>query len=163
MSLQAVLLPVFVQVALSLALVIWLAWLRTRALDRKEVRPDDIALGQKVWPERIVQIGNSFQNQFELPVLFYLAAIIAILTRKADLAFVILSWIFVVSRLVHAPKGSAGDPFTGAEHEARFTQELSRRVPERACAEIIAMSKDLDNLDPRRLTRLLAEDPAAGG
>ena len=102
MSLQAVLLPVFVQVALSLALVIWLAWLRTRALDRKEVRPDDIALGQKVWPERIVQIGNSFQNQFELPVLFYLAAIIAILTRKADLAFVILSWIFVVSRLVHA-------------------------------------------------------------
>jgi len=36
-------------------------------------------------------------------------------------------------------------------------------VPERVCAEIIAMSKDLDNLDPRRLTRVLAEDAAAGG
>ena len=68
-----------------------------------------------------------------------------------------------LARLVRAPKGSAGDPFTGAEHEARFTQELSRRVPERVCAEIVAMSKDLDNLDPRRLTRVLAEDPTAGG
>ena len=68
-----------------------------------------------------------------------------------------------LARLVRAPKGSAGDPFTGAEHEARFTRELSRRVPERVCAEIIAMSKDLDNLDPRRLTRVLADDPAAGG
>ena len=33
-----------------------------------------------------------------------------------------------LSLLVRAPKGSASDPFTGAEHEARFTQELSRRV-----------------------------------
>src|SRR5579871_5901985 len=102
MSLQAILLPVFVQVALSLALVVWLAFLRTRALDRKEVPPETIALGQKAWPERIVQIGNSFQNQFELPVLFYLAVIVAITARKADLAFVILSWVFVISRLVHA-------------------------------------------------------------
>jgi 2-methylcitrate dehydratase PrpD len=66
-------------------------------------------------------------------------------------------------RLVRAPKGSASDPFTGAEHEARFTQELSRRVPEHVCAEIVAMSKDLDNLDPRRIGHLLSEDPQAGG
>jgi 2-methylcitrate dehydratase PrpD len=67
------------------------------------------------------------------------------------------------SRLVRAPKGSAADPFTGAEHDVRFTRELSRRVPERVCAEIVAMSKDLDNLDPRWLTRVLSEDPEAGG
>ena len=68
-----------------------------------------------------------------------------------------------LTRLVRAPKGSAGDPFTGAEHEARFIRELSRRVPERVCAEIVGMSKDLDNLDPRWLTRVLSEDPEAGG
>ncbi len=30
--------------------------------------------------------------------------------------------------LVPAPKGSPSQPFTAAEHEARFTQELSPRV-----------------------------------
>jgi 2-methylcitrate dehydratase PrpD len=68
-----------------------------------------------------------------------------------------------LTRLVRAPKGSAGDPFTAAEHEARFAQELSRRVPELVCTQIIGMSKDLDNLDPRWLTRVLGEDAEAGG
>jgi 2-methylcitrate dehydratase PrpD len=68
-----------------------------------------------------------------------------------------------LSCLVKAPKGSAADPFTGAEHEARFTAELSRRVSDRICARIVAMSKDLDSLDPRWLGHVLSEDPAAGG
>ena len=68
-----------------------------------------------------------------------------------------------LSLLVRAPKGSASDPITGAEHEARFTHELSRRVSAKVCAEIVRMSKDLDRLDPRWLGRVLSEDPAAGG
>jgi 2-methylcitrate dehydratase PrpD len=68
-----------------------------------------------------------------------------------------------LSLLVRAPKGSASDPFTGAEHEARFTQELSRRLPAKICAEIVRMSKDLDRLDPRWLGHVLSEDPTAGG
>lgn len=55
------------------------------------------------------------------------------------------------AKLVAAPKGSPSQPFTNAEHEARFTQELSGRVPEKICSEIIVMSKNLDHLDPRRL------------
>jgi 2-methylcitrate dehydratase PrpD len=61
-----------------------------------------------------------------------------------------------LSLLVSAPKGSAADPFTADEHEARFTQELSSRVSEKACAEIIGVTKDLDRLDPRRLGRALS-------
>jgi hypothetical protein len=102
MSLQAVLLPLFVQVALTLGLLLWFAPLRAQTLSSKEVHPRDIALGQKAWPERIQQIGNCFQNQFELPVLFYVLVILAIIARKDDLAFVILSWIFVASRFLHA-------------------------------------------------------------
>ena len=69
----------------------------------------------------------------------------------------------VLARLVKAPKGSAGNPFTGEEHEARFRDELSRRVPHRVASAIIAMSKNLDNLDPRWLGRVLGEEEAAGG
>jgi 2-methylcitrate dehydratase PrpD len=61
-----------------------------------------------------------------------------------------------LSRFIPAPKGSAGNPFTAAEHEARFTRELSRRVPEKTCAEIIAVARDLDRLDPRRLGQALS-------
>jgi 2-methylcitrate dehydratase PrpD len=60
-----------------------------------------------------------------------------------------------LSKLVAAPKGSPSLPFTGAEHEARFTQELSSRVPDKVCSEIVAMSENLDQLDPRRLGRAL--------
>jgi hypothetical protein len=102
MSLQAVLLPLFVQVALTFGLLLWLAPLRTRALGSKEVHPRDIALGQKAWPERAQQIANCFSNQFELPILFYVLVILAVIARKADLAFVVLSWVFVASRFLHA-------------------------------------------------------------
>jgi len=63
-----------------------------------------------------------------------------------------------LSLLMPAPKGSPSRPFTAAEHEARFTLELSRRIPEQACADIIAVSKDLDRLDPVWIARTLAKD-----
>jgi 2-methylcitrate dehydratase PrpD len=61
-----------------------------------------------------------------------------------------------LSLLVPAPKGSPAQPFTAQEHEARFVQELSRRVSDKTCADIIAMSRDLDRLDPRRLMHVLS-------
>ena len=62
----------------------------------------DIALGERNWPTRIQQIANAYHNQFELPVLFYALVALALFTRKADLLFVVMSWMFVASRLVHA-------------------------------------------------------------
>jgi len=56
--------------------------------------------------------------------------------------------------VVHAI-GSAGNPLDADEHAARFTGELARRVGEKICAEIVAMSRDLDRLDARRLGELL--------
>src|SRR5262249_51128495 len=42
------------------------------------------------------------------------------------------------------------------EHEARFTRELSKRVSEKVCADIISVAKDLDRLNPRWLGRALS-------
>jgi 2-methylcitrate dehydratase PrpD len=61
-----------------------------------------------------------------------------------------------LAKFVPAPKGSAGDPFTGEEHEARFVEELSSRVSDKVCADIIAVSKELDRLDPRWLGHVLS-------
>jgi hypothetical protein len=102
MSIQAVLLPVFVQVTLTFTILYWQGYVRVGHTRRGEVKIRDIALGQPNWPEQATKIGNAFMNQFQLPLLFYVLVAFALLTRKADLAFVVLSWIFVLSRVVHA-------------------------------------------------------------
>ncbi|HZH53530.1 MAG TPA: MAPEG family protein [Microvirga sp.] len=102
MSVTAVLLPVFVQVGLTFFLLVWMGRSRIGSIRAGDVKIRDIALGERKWPTRIQQIANSYHNQFELPVLFYAIVALALVTRKADLAFVVLSWIFVLSRLVHA-------------------------------------------------------------
>jgi hypothetical protein len=102
MSLASVLFPLFVQVALTFVLLLATGNTRVGAVARKEVKVSDVALGQHNWPARIMQIGNSYNNQLQLPILFYVLVILAWITRKADLLFVVMSWIFVISRIVHA-------------------------------------------------------------
>jgi hypothetical protein len=102
LTIPEILLPVFVEVLLILALAILMGRRRFAALRAGVVRPDDVRLGQKVWPDRAQAAANAFSNQFELPVLFFVIVPLAIITRKADLLFVVLSWIFVISRIVHA-------------------------------------------------------------
>ena len=102
MSIPSVLLPLFVQVALTFALLSWTARVRFAAVKRGDVRARDIALREPNWPKLETQIANAYQNQLEAPMLFYALTILAIVTRHADLGFVIMAWLFVVSRLVHA-------------------------------------------------------------
>src|SRR5262245_2164955 len=100
MSIQAVLLPLFVEVALTFVLLYWMAYQRTSALQAGEVRLGDIALRQPNWPVRATQVANAFHNQLEPSIL--LLTILSWMTRHADLVFVVLAWVFVASRLVQA-------------------------------------------------------------
>jgi hypothetical protein len=96
------LIPVFVQVGLTFFLVFWMARERVGAIRRGEVRTEDIALGQKVWPPRPTQCANAFTNQFELPVLFYAVVAFALITSRVDMVILVLAWLFVLSRIWHA-------------------------------------------------------------
>jgi hypothetical protein len=102
MTIQTVLLPVFVQVALTFGLLFWMAYARTSSVSRGETKIRDIALGQSVWPARAQQISNNYDSQFALPLLFYVLVILAWITRHADLIFVVMAWLFVLLRLLHA-------------------------------------------------------------
>lgn len=102
MTVQTILLPLFIQIGLTFFLGFWMASERRRVFLRKELRWQDIALRQTPWPGRAQQVSQSFQNQFEAPVLFYVLVALALATKKADLAFVIMEWLFVLSRIAHA-------------------------------------------------------------
>jgi hypothetical protein len=102
MSVQMVLLPVFVLVGLTFALLLGMFWARRQALVTKQTKIRDIALGQQNWPQRATQISNCYANQFELPILFYALIALALPLRHVDLVLVLLSWVFVVTRFAHA-------------------------------------------------------------
>lgn len=102
MPIQFVLLPLFVQVALTFVLLFWMGFSRFGSIKRKETRIADVALGQPNWPPKVQQIANCYANQFQLPILFYVLVTLAIITRSADHLFVVLSWAFVLSRILHA-------------------------------------------------------------
>ena len=101
MSVQMILLPLFVQVLLTIGLGIVLAVRRRRAF-AQGTRWQDIALREPNWPKDCIAANNAFTNQFEIPVLFYVLTILALITKQADLLFVIMAWIFVVMRLLQA-------------------------------------------------------------
>jgi len=102
MSIQAILMPMFAQLALTFVLLFWMGFLRTRALRSGAVKPEQIALREPHWPLRVLQIGNAFHNQLELPVLFYVVTLLALMTETLDVILYVLSWMFVLSRFVHA-------------------------------------------------------------
>lgn len=102
MSPAAVLAPVFVQAGLSFALLVALGRVRFAAVRAGEVRIADIALGERAWPVRPTQFANAYANQFELPVLLYALAPIALVTGCVDGVLVALCWLFVLARLAQA-------------------------------------------------------------
>ena len=84
MSVQWVLLPVFVQVGLTFFLLLWAARGRGNAR-ASETRSD-----------------TNLADEFGIPVLFYVLIAIALPLRHVDLVMVMLSWVFVVTRFAHA-------------------------------------------------------------
>jgi hypothetical protein len=98
----AILYPVFAQIILTFALLIAMGWARRKAMLTQGIRFGDIAIDTSRWPEDARKVANCYSNQFELPVIFYVVCLIAMMTGKADLLMVALAWAFVVSRVVHA-------------------------------------------------------------
>jgi len=97
-----ILLPLFVEVILTFVLLFWMAPLRARDFSSGAVRPENIALREPNWTKHATQVANAFSNQFELPVLFYVLTILEYVTHLAGIVFVVLAWIFVIFRILHA-------------------------------------------------------------
>ena len=102
MTIPMILAPLFVLVLLTFVLGFWVPFRSVPLLRRGEVRAQDVDLRQLNWPRPVQQINNSYTSQFELPLLFYVLTILAIISKHADLLFVVMAWLFVLARLAHA-------------------------------------------------------------
>lgn len=87
--------------ALPLGLIFWLGQLRVPyAMKNQEVLKQS-ALRSDHYPDRMTQISNAFANQFELPILFYVA-LAAGLYLGVDWIFATLAVCFTGARYAHA-------------------------------------------------------------
>jgi hypothetical protein len=94
--------------ALAMVAITFLAWLRLYQLRfaemaRRKIDPQSIALSaQKDAGLQDTRGADNFNNQFQLPVLFYLVLAFAAIAGLQSPWFVRLAWLFVALRLVHA-------------------------------------------------------------
>ncbi|QDZ09815.1 MAPEG family protein [Devosia ginsengisoli] len=99
---KLLILAIAAQVLLTLGILIWLGFERVPRVARGEIAVKDIAADRAAYPLRARLLSNSFDNQFQLPVLFYVAALLALWSGGAGWAEVVLAWLFVALRYAHA-------------------------------------------------------------
>lgn len=100
----AILYPVLVQVLLTFAILIAMGPARARSLRETGKSLDDreVRIGKVSWSEQATKVARNYENQFELPVLFYAVVAFALITSAVDVVQVALAWIFVLTRAIHA-------------------------------------------------------------
>ncbi len=97
-----ILLPVAAQVFLTLAVLIIMGVRRHAFLNRVNKGYQDLALANKTdWDVSAQKAQNNLANQFELPVLFYVACGFALALREVDAMFLFLATAFVLARIGH--------------------------------------------------------------
>jgi hypothetical protein len=99
---KALFFPVVAMVAITFLAWLRLYHLRFGEMSRRKIDPQSIALSaQKDAGLSDTRGADNFNNQFQLPVLFYLACMVGILA-DGDAILLWLAWAFVATRLVHA-------------------------------------------------------------
>jgi hypothetical protein len=98
---QHLLLPAFVQVALTVYVLTRMGQGRVRAVRSGQVKRSEIDT-KSAYSETVQKFANNYVSQFELPVLFYVVLLFALVTGLVDGVLIGLAWAFVGTRLVHS-------------------------------------------------------------
>ncbi len=99
----AMLAPAFAMVGLTYAVWIRLYVTRIGEMKRRRIHPQSIALsGQAASRLEDTRAADNFRNLFELPVLLYVAVVVAILGGVVTPVSLGLAWAFVLLRIVHS-------------------------------------------------------------
>ena len=100
---DAIYLPAAAMVGLTF--VVWWRMYFTRIgqMKRERIHPQSVATSAQA-AARLTdsRAADNFRNLFELPVLFYLAVVVAAQAGFANGAVLVLAWLFVVLRIAHS-------------------------------------------------------------
>ncbi|MDQ3204983.1 MAG: MAPEG family protein [Pseudomonadota bacterium] len=103
MNPQAIFLPALAMVVLTFFVWWRMYFMRLGQMRRDRIHPQTVASsGQAAALLTDSRAADNFRNLFELPVLFYLALVVAHQTDLVTPALLVLSWLFVILRAVHS-------------------------------------------------------------
>ncbi len=96
------LLAMFVQVLLTFTVMVVMGRRRFAAAKNKTISLDDFATMKLDNAGDKVRVADrNFVNQFEIPVLFFVASLAAMQVNAVGYLFTVIAWGFVASRIVH--------------------------------------------------------------
>ncbi len=103
MQTNAIFLPALAMVALTIGVWVRMYVARIGEMKRERVHPQSVATSAQM-AARLTDIraADNFRNLFELPVLFYMALVVAALTSQVNAVTLALAWGFVALRIVHS-------------------------------------------------------------
>ena len=99
---QALLLPLFLHVLFTMGLGLVSANARRKALLAGRARLAEVVIDPRTYPDDVKKLGNNFDNQFQMPMLWYAVTAFTLILGLASPVFVILSWAFLAARLLHS-------------------------------------------------------------
>lgn len=95
--------PAFAMAALTFAVWVRLYVVRIREMKRRRIHPQALASSAQVATRlEDTRASDNFRNLFELPVLFYLAVVLATLAGLVTPVSLALAWTFVGLRVLHS-------------------------------------------------------------
>jgi len=100
MEQSAIFQPMAIQAGLIILVGLWLVWARVGSVLRGKVNMKDVA--ENGWQGWIKQAGDNFDNQHQVPLLFFVTCFILYLTNSVTAFAIGLAWFFVISRVAHA-------------------------------------------------------------
>ena len=93
--------PLLAQMLLTVGMFGLLAARKVQAVRLKTVDLKQTALDHSAWPKDVVKVSNNIANQFETPVLFYVACLALFQLNAVSAGVLVLAWLYVATRLVH--------------------------------------------------------------
>jgi hypothetical protein len=103
MSPTSILWPVFAMAALTFVVMFRMAWTRLGTMKRERIHPQSVATSAQMTAAIAdTRAPDNYRNLFELPVLFYVAMLLALATDRTGVLIVGLAWAFVVTRVIHS-------------------------------------------------------------
>lgn len=102
-SAYAILWPVFALAGWTLCILLLIAARRLGAAYSGKVKDSEYALGESAAvPTAIVLANRNYMNLLELPLLFYVACLMAFMTVNTSSTLLTLAWAYVALRVLHS-------------------------------------------------------------
>lgn len=103
MQVQSIIYPMATMFLLNMIVMFLMLYFRVKAVRTRKVSPRYFKLNKGAdIPDHLVALSQNYNNLLELPVLFYIICLAALLINSNIEYFVICAWLYVVLRYSHS-------------------------------------------------------------